>query len=308
MAISDVENLDIEPGYYIVAVSGGVDSMTLLDVLVKRSAELDREPGQEPGRLKLVVAHFDHGIRKDSEQDRRLVQDVAQKHQLPFVFDLGNLGPNCSEARARQARYQFLERIKQVAGADAIITAHHSDDMLETAIINILRGTGPKGLSSLKNREGLIRPLLDYSKEQINKYATQNKLVWREDSTNADETYLRNYVRGNILSKFSPDDKTAMLKHLQQAADINKEVDELVASLHSQNGDSQRLDKKWFIGLPHKVATNIMVTWLSGAGVQYDRKLVERLVMSAKTLQNGKIVDINNGCKMVVEGKYLALK
>src|SRR5665213_799396 len=137
-------NVDLVPGKYVVAVSGGVDSISLLHIL-------QAQPG-----VRLIVAHFDHGIREDSVEDRRLVQNVAREYRLPFVYDAGNLGVDTSEAAARQARYRFLRRVQQASGARAIVTAHHQDDLLETAILNLLRGTGRKGLTALSNRSDMI--------------------------------------------------------------------------------------------------------------------------------------------------------
>src|SRR5690606_5271626 len=105
--------IKIRPGKYVVAVSGGVDSMVLLDLL-----------RQKP-KLELIVAHFDHGIRPDSAEDRKLVQRVAKHYDLPFVYAEGKLGPKASEALAREARYAFLRRVQAEQGAEAIITAHH---------------------------------------------------------------------------------------------------------------------------------------------------------------------------------------
>src|SRR5262249_18822874 len=153
----------------VVAVSGGVDSMTLLDVLAKQPD------------LRLVVAHFDHGIRADSEQDRQLVQAAAERYGLPFVFDMGHLGPATSEAKARRARYDFLRRVQRSSGARAVVTAHHQDDVLETAMLNLLRGTGRRGLTSLNSRPGLERPLLDTPKWKIKDHALSARLNWRED-------------------------------------------------------------------------------------------------------------------------------
>src|SRR5437870_1107332 len=113
--------------------------MTLLDLLAKKP------------NVKLIVAHFDHGMRPDSEKDRQFVQVVTEKYGLPFVFSEGRLGPKASEATARTARYKFLEKTKKAEGAKTIITAHHQDDVLETAIINLLRGTGRRGLTALKS-------------------------------------------------------------------------------------------------------------------------------------------------------------
>jgi tRNA(Ile)-lysidine synthase TilS/MesJ len=113
------------------------------------------------------------------------------------------LGPKTSEAKARDARYKFLEEVKAVNKAKAIVTAHHQDDVLETAILNMLRGTGRRGLTSLQNRKNLIRPLLKFSKAAIKNYAKSHKLKWREDSTNennAANEVMAAWLRVNKLS------------------------------------------------------------------------------------------------------------
>lgn len=178
------------PGSYVVAVSGGVDSMALLHLLRKN-----------PG-LDLVVAHFDHGIRDNSSEDRKFVQTFAKANGLKFVYEEGNLGAGASEARARDARYKFLHKTVEDTGSAAIVTAHHQDDVLETAIINLLRGSGRKGLTSLGNRPGIERPLLSVPKRDLVAYAKDQGLRWREDSTNQDLDYLRNYVRHRLLPRF----------------------------------------------------------------------------------------------------------
>src|SRR5690606_4946866 len=134
-----VKLMKLEPGHYVVAVSGGVDSMALLDMVAKQSRP----------KVSFTVAHFDHGIRDDSHLDRRLVGEVAQRHNLPFVYERGELGAGASEALAREARYAFLRKVQHSTGARGIMTAHHHDDVVETAVLNMLRGTGRKGLSSL---------------------------------------------------------------------------------------------------------------------------------------------------------------
>src|SRR5690606_36249858 len=115
----------LEPGHYVVAVSGGVDSMVLLDVLAKKY--------KGRGKTALTVAHFDHGIRQDSAYDRQLVSEMAAAYSLPFVFARGELGAGASEAAARAARYEFLREVQKRAGSRGIITAHHHDDAVETA-------------------------------------------------------------------------------------------------------------------------------------------------------------------------------
>jgi len=274
--------VNVSPGKYVVAVSGGVDSMVLLDLL-----------RQKP-KLDLVVAHFDHGIRPDSANDRKLVQRITKTYGLPFVHGKGNLGPKAGEALAREARYAFLRKVQAEHGAKAIITAHHQDDMLETAILNLLRGTGRRGLSSLRSREGLVRPLLEWAKKDIREYARGHDLVWSEDSTNADEKYLRNYIRKNILSRFNKEGRESLLDRIKQAGKINLEIDKLLDEDLEAQPAKDELNRGWYLQLPYAVATEMMAAWLRRNGVlQFDRHLIERLVVYAKTARPGKLADVN---------------
>src|SRR5579871_6122810 len=108
---------DIPSGKYILAVSGGVDSMALLDILSKKSG------------LALIVAHFNHGIRADAEADETLVKEAARRKGLAVEIGYGRLGSGASEEKARKARYEFLKRIMLKHQADAVVTAHHQDDL-----------------------------------------------------------------------------------------------------------------------------------------------------------------------------------
>lgn len=275
--------LDVKPGKYVVAVSGGVDSMVLLDLL-----------RQDP-KLDLVVAHFDHGIRPNSAEDRKLVQRIAKAYDLLFVYAQGNLGPKAGEALAREARYAFLRQVQEEQGAKAIITAHHQDDMLETAILNLLRGTGRRGLSSLKSREDLVRPMLNWTKKQVREYAEEHDLVWAEDITNEDERYLRNYIRHNILSRFTRKGRESLLGHIKQAAKVNEEIDKLLDKDLDEQPAKNELNRTWYLQLPYAVATEMMAAWLRRNGVAtFDRHMIERLVVAAKTAKPGKLADVNS--------------
>lgn len=281
----------VKPGTYIVAVSGGVDSVVLLDMLARQKG------------LHLVVAHFDHGIREDSGADRQFVQSLAEKYGLPFEYEEGKLGAETSEALAREERYKFLHAKKEKHGADAIITAHHQDDVIETAIINMLRGTGRKGLTSLGSQGGIVRPLLGLTKNNLVSYAKEKELVWREDSTNIDMKYLRNYVRHMIVPKISAPQREKLLHIIASQRSVNTELDKLLAL---QLGPT--LDKKWFAALPYTEAGEIMAAWLRAQGIsEFDRKTIERAVVGAKTAQPGRRIAIKKGSAIEVGKEKLAL-
>jgi len=284
--------IEIAPGTYIVAVSGGVDSVVLLDLL-----------RLYPG-VKLIVAHYDHGIRLDSGRDREFVKHLAATYRLPFIYDEGQLGPRTSENEARKARYRFLHQLRERSGADAIVTAHHQDDVLETALINLLRGTSRKGLSALKSTDVVKRPLLHASKAEIRDYARRHGLNWREDSTNADTRYLRNHVRHNILAKFDPQQRARLVQIAERMLELNTEIDNLLGrELQPQ------LSREWFNSLPHDVAREVMAAWLRLHGVRdFDRKLLEKLVIAAKVAAPNRIIDVRNGRFISVGSEFLALK
>lgn len=275
------KTIKLDPGHYVVAVSGGVDSVALLDLLVRHA---EAHGGK---KHRFVVAHFDHGIRDVSHLDRLLVHEIAGAHKLPFVYEEGALGPDASEAEARDARYAFLRKVQRHANAQGIITAHHLDDTIETAVINIMRGTGRKGLSSLKSNREVIRPLLHVPKSHLKAYAEANGLTWHEDSTNQNQDYKRNYVRHTILPKLkakSPADYHKLVTLLRRQREINHAIDQqLETILHLQPSRRQlrRLDVSL---LPYKVACELVAEWLRQNGKRgFNRWLVERLTIAIRT-------------------------
>ncbi len=280
----------------MVAVSGGVDSAALLHML----------HGSEG--IDIVVAHFDHGIRPDSGSDRKFVQQLATAYGLPFIYEEGRLGPDASEATARTARYGFLGGVVRKEEARAIITAHHNDDVMETAIINLLRGSGRKGLTALDSTEDIERPLLAVPKSEIIAYAEEHGLQWREDSTNQDTAYLRNYVRHHILTRLDEVDRRRLSDNIAGLRLTNLEIDRLLASQLAARLSAAGLDRGWFIQLPHGVAKETMAAWLRDSGLRdFDGKTLERLVVAAKTAEPGRKFDILRGAAMAVHKDDLAL-
>jgi tRNA(Ile)-lysidine synthase len=276
----------VPKGEYVVAVSGGVDSMVLLDLLRKNK------------NLDLTVAHFNHGIRNDSSEDENLIRAYCQKHSIAFATTEGKLGKNTSEAVARKARYVFLRKVQKKTKSTAIITAHHKDDLLETAIINIIRGTSRRGLSSLKSTPNIIRPLLNFSKKDITAYAKNNHVPWREDSTNEDEKYLRNYVRKNI----SPNLKESSLNDV-----INKQnrLNELIKPIlkqttaHIKDGKDKIIRTK-FINLPNDISNEVIRELLEEfARDSINKKTINKIVHFIKTAKNNSSLDINKSLKLV---------
>ncbi|MCU0667106.1 MAG: tRNA lysidine(34) synthetase TilS [Patescibacteria group bacterium] len=279
-----MDNLLTKESKYVVAVSGGVDSVVLLHMLATN------------GFKKIIVAHINHGIRPDSNKDQELVKELASNYNYGFETVNFNLGANASEETSRKARYEFLNQIKSSYKASAIITAHHQDDVIETAFINIIRGTGRNGLSSLKSDNNLVRPLLNISKSQIIKYAKLNNLKWLEDSTNQDKTYLRNKIRHDVVAKMSDKQRASMISIIKNISKINLDLDNELKSFLNRglHKDKLVLNRSWFCKLPHNIATEVARLILIRAGSrEIDKDSIERFVVGVKTLPAGKTIQLS---------------
>lgn len=288
--------LDITPGKYIVAVSGGVDSVVLLDMLA-------RQPNNE-----LIVAHFDHGIRQDSKLDRRLVAKLAEKYNLTFEYGEGHLGERASEAKAREARYTFLRQVCEKYDADGIITAHHADDALETSVLNILRGTRRKGISALGSSHEILRPLLTYSKKELQDYAITHNLQWREDSTNTDQRYVRNWIRKTLVPRLTRDQQHTLHQNYLSAKSSNEQIDKAVQDFLKELTTRQGLLRKPFIQLSHVEACEVMAEWLRKNHVQDpSRKRIDSLVVAIKTLPPGKHIVIDKRLSFLITNPHVVM-
>lgn len=155
----------------------------------------------------LFAAYVNHGIRRDVVKDSELVKRKCEEYNIPFyelsidpkIFDVSGKGG--FEAIAREARYNLLFELKNKLGADFLATAHHKNDQAETIFLRIARGTGLKGLRGIlpEREDGVTRPMLQFTKQDLLNYAEQNKIEWREDSTNKSVEYFRNKVRLQVL-------------------------------------------------------------------------------------------------------------
>jgi tRNA(Ile)-lysidine synthase len=178
-----------EPGLAVLAVSGGGDSLALLDLLASLAPELG---------LGLVVAHADHGILTESADVARRVAGLArERYGLEAVTGALSLGPRASETRARLARYRFLRAVQAERGARYLVTAHHADDQVETVLLRVLRGSGPAGLSGIEavGARGLIRPLLPFRHAELLAHAERAGLGVFHDPSNADPHHARAWIR-----------------------------------------------------------------------------------------------------------------
>ena len=207
----------------VLAISGGPDSMALLDIF-RRLA-----PRAGWG---LVVAHIDHGLRRTSGRDAKLVADYCQGHRLTCIVRKIVLPTRIRQSQtrveevARELRYRALRDIAKAAGARWIVTAHNADDQVETIILNFLRGSGVRGLGGMRLVSGdIIRPWLVVSKNELLGYVRKHKVPFVIDATNALTRFTRNRVRHKllpVLRTYNPQLDELLLKNSQlfRQADI----------------------------------------------------------------------------------------
>lgn len=271
--------------------------MVLLDLLTKQANSLQLRAKASMSAVELVVAHFNHGIRPDSAKDEKLVAKAAQEYNLPLEVGHGKLGAAASEEQARTARYIFLKSVAKKHKAKGIITAHHRDDLIETAFINILRGTGRAGLSAISSSK-IYRPLLHVPKKEILAYAKSNKIQWHEDTTNTDTRYLRNYIRQHIMANLTAEKKLEIVNNLDKVAKINKIIDKEIATLsHLHQGN--RLDRRAYVMLPNQVGEELLMNWLRQNKLRnFDKKTIKRLAAVIKTGQPGSQHNVIKGRKL----------
>ena len=255
----------------ILALSGGIDSMVLADLLLKAKVEF-------------VAAHCNFHLRgEESDGDDWFVRKFAEKRGIQcFVkhFETEKYAAKYGisiEMAARDLRYAWFEQLRKQLGYDKIAVAHHADDQAETFFINLLRGAGLRGLKGMQPQNGvIIRPLLWASREQIRKYAVENHVVWREDRTNVESVYLRNRIRNQLLPVFDelqPEARQGLYKSLEHLASENELYRELLQEKLNQiierNGEIQSIPHSAF-SIQHS-AFQLLFEWLRNYGFNTDQ-------------------------------------
>lgn len=251
------------------------------------------------GKHELIVAHFDHGIRPDSADDARFVGELAEKYNLPFETKREELGLGASEETARDRRYKFLRSLAAKYQA-TIATAHHADDIVETVAINLIRGTGWRGLAVLDSTD-IYRPLLHMTKQDIKQYAQERQLIWHEDSTNQDMTYLRNRVRQKI-DGLNSDIKWQIIALRDTQCQLKYSIDREAASII---GQKDSYDRYFFIQVDYTSALEILRHITKG---RLTRPQLMRSLMAIKLSESKKVYQAGGGLEFYFTTRYFTIK
>ena len=263
----------------LLAISGGLDSMVLGELMLKSGFDFE-------------VAHANFQLRgQASEDDARFVENWARKHHLKFHsrrFDLESMGS--LQELARNARYEWFRDLLDEHNMDLLVTAHHASDNVETLFINILRGTGAHGWSGIPMADNQIRrPLLFASKKELRAFALKESVAFREDESNRTDYYLRNQIRHHVIpemEKISPGFEQRVSKnqlHLRRSLKLTE------ALVHALNPGVFSWEKDHLIIRPQEIKppdflVDVLFTELRKVNFSW-----EQCELAAETVESGKV-------------------
>lgn len=256
----------------VVAVSGGIDSVVLLDMIAR--GELYRYSDDDVAIQPVAVAHFDHGMRPSSQADARFVEGLANRYKLSYVGRRQELlGAN--EDVARRKRYNFLFDVAGRLEAE-LVTAHHLDDLVETIALNISRGTRWRGLTGMGDQR-IWRPLLRRTKSELEQYAIDNCLEWTEDETNRQDIYLRNRLRKKLVT-LPYDQKQYIYRLWQDQTNLRQQIDQEITRLESTS-----LSRYFLTMIDPPVAREILYSYvMRHQGVSLLSLQLDHMLMAVK--------------------------
>lgn len=222
----------------VIATSGGPDSMCLLNLLIDIRKEKN---------LKIICAHVNHKLRKESEEEAEMVKNFCLSNNITYEYEEIKDYKGNTEGYAREKRYKFFENIIKKYNAKYLLTAHHGDDLIETILMRISRGTdlrGLKGFTKITTRENykIYRPLIYVTKDDILKYNEKNKISYAIDKTNEEDTYTRNRFRKYVLPPLKKENKNIHKNFIKLSNSIkeyeehiNKEKEKIINNIYDKN-------------------------------------------------------------------------
>ena len=320
---ASLERLELRDSGVVIAVSGGIDSTALVHGLHALS---------ERWGLKLSLAHVNHALRgEESEADERAVLALARRLALPSASRRCDPAPlregRASRERptlqeaARTLRYRALEEMRSEVGADWIATAHTSNDQAETVLLRLMRGCGPDGLAGIPERVAvrrLVRPLLRARRDEIERYASDHGLVWREDRSNESDAYARNRLRRHWLPLLEREFNPQLLRAISQLAEAMQQEAEWLEGLVEieagrwleRRGAALAIEADGWDALPGALARRLVRRALRelGGGRDLTRVHVERMLEFLRDGRAGRVLELPGGLRLRREGEHFTLR
>jgi len=299
-----------------LGISGGPDSVCMLDVLAKIKPKYD---------LKLIVAHVNYGLRgKDSDKDEEFVRRLAEQYGLRIevlnckslirpagTFSQGEKGV-VSENVLRETRYEFFEKVRKQNKFDLIAVAHNADDQVETFLMRLIRGSGLQGLSAMKYKSGeIIRPLLGITRKEILGCLDKAKRIYRTDRTNLQSLFFRNKVRNKLIpfleKNFNPNIKKTILDSVSSIAD---DYSLLSAIAEKEARKMKNLSVKKLLKLHSSLQKMVLLDFIfkfKGNLKDIESAHVEEILKALKSAKNKNQIVIFKGLKLTRKGDKIII-
>lgn len=300
----------------VLGVSGGPDSLFMLDILNKLKDEL---------QIEIVVAHINHMIRDEADEEEQFVKEFCEKINVEFYSkrikaeEYANKNKIGLEEAGRKIRYEFFEEVLQKTKANKIAVAHNKNDKVETMIMHLLRGSGVSGLQGIQvqTNNKIIRPIIEISREEIEKYCKEENLEPRIDKSNFDNTYTRNKVRNVVIpyinQEFNPNFIETMTRLSEVIAEENTFLNNLTKTEYQKivlqkNEQEIVLDLKKFNELDNIIKKRIIlytVSNLRGGSQGIEKVHIEDIVKLCQNNIGNKFLIPNKGLKVLVKNKKI---
>lgn len=294
----------------LLALSGGVDSMVLARLLIMSQRDYEttsqRVEMQSQSQCNLAFAHCNFHLRgEDSNRDERFVTDFARENNIPIYikhFDTEAYAKENSlsiEMAARELRYNWFKELKEIHNFDKVALAHHGDDQIETFFINMLRGSGIKGLKGMKPQNDFyVRPMLFSNRNQIMTFAKENDIQWVEDYTNQETVYLRNKIRHQIIPLFDEikDNARQCLNFSIECLSSENElyrnlIDEKLAEIEFVKDDYRSVENRHFLN--NENGKQLLFEWVRRFGFNYEQ--AESMFEAMRNEKSGVVFYNDNG-------------
>lgn len=298
--------------HVLAAVSGGSDSMAMLDILAH---------ARKNHNFHITAAYLNHGIRPKSEisKDLTAIRTLCKRHRIRLITGkadvptLANRTKSSLETAARDARFAFLKATARKIRATAVATAHTRDDQAETLLMRLMRGTGPDGLAGilpLSTREGmrLVRPVLDCSKAELREHLERQRIAWNEDSTNTNLAHFRNQIRHTLLPMLERISSPGVPARIAQLASLMADDAEWLAGIVKKElADEKdgRLNLATLLGKPVALQRRLVRSWLGG--ISDDMTTVERVLSMSRSATTADSIHLRGGWVLRVGRGHLVL-
>ena len=304
---SFIEEYELQDKTIIVGFSGGFDSMCLLDILSKIKQD------NEFYDLNIISAHFNHNWRgEESLKEQEVCRLFSISRNFEFYTKTASKDLKKTENDARIARYKFFEEALKYYDADAIFTAHNKDDNAETVLYRIIKGTGLIGLKGIaENRDNFYRPLLKFSREEIEKYCEYNNLAPNIDSSNFDTKYSRNYLRLSvmpILEKINPTVKDSLNSLAEVAISENSIVEEYLSIIKKNLYINDKISTEQYRLLSKPVKMRLIYDYIQILNLDYDYNKINNLynfIEENIDKRNGSTISLSNAKWLYADNKFI---